>query len=156
MTNTNRKIFLIWAASVLALNATSTHAQSLPPIRNSIETYCAANPADWETTAECQSRQEFYSRQVESLISTKGVQRGREMIAECSNFTTGLRSLGSMETLDSELLAKCLVLPHREQVFQGCVTEVTGRPMTGSTIHWKRNEAIAIANCFNAQLARLR
>ncbi|WP_394475086.1 hypothetical protein [Ralstonia mannitolilytica] len=144
------------AATTMVCNTPPSLAQTSFSARERIETFCSVSPAIWESTAECVSRQEAFSKAIEKFTSQAGDSEGMEAISDCSGYVTGMRGLGSQESVDRVLVAKCLVLPKRLTVFQACVAEITGKQMAGSHVSWQRSQADRIADCFNAQLAKLK
>ena len=120
------------------------------PLEARIETYCleefgAANGSG--KFAGCVLRQGESERKIAEALE-KG---GHEAVSSCTSFTTGARSLGSMENIDMAPIARCIRVKDAEQQFNSCVLKITGRPRVDQKIFWDRNQAELIGACFNTK-----
>lgn len=69
--------------------------------------------------------------------------------SQCVGYSTGYRSLGSMEYVDKVPIASCMKRSKPSTHFANCVKQVTGKVFREGSIEWDREASEKIAKCFN-------
>lgn len=110
-----------------------------------IETYCFDHRKGAGSLSKCLEEQNRASNEISESFT-------EEKMSACTGYTTGMRSLGSMENIDQVPLAKCMKMKDPYPIFSDCVKKITNKQIKNGNRFWNRQEADNIASCFNAKI----
>lgn len=122
-----------------------------------IETYCSdvANyDSDPEKWRQCIDSETNAGKEIGKIMEGKNSGDAQDLAANCVGYITGLRGLGSIEYVSQPPILGCLKVNNPKLLFDDCVRRITGKAPQDRIIHWGREQADSIADCFNQSVAK--
>jgi hypothetical protein len=147
----------VWLSFVVIPIFSSSLALAKSAELSEIEFYCsefasfATHSPQW---VKCVSSETSALKKIKNIMNQKPLEERQNLMSLCSGFTTGLRGLGSQEYVSNPPLLACMTAKNPTRLFNNCVRWITGKAPAGNVIHWGREQADTIAECFSQSISK--